>query len=144
MAAATADWPRASIKARVIESGKTLREISVDAGLHPQAASIALRRPWRAAQEAVAAAIGERPETIWPSRYSAEVKEEECENGTNHRTRCARIAAPGAPPSGRDRSRLSTGRLCTDAETRTASTSSSPASPRSGKSGRRNGRTQKS
>lgn len=63
------DWHRADIVAALHKKGWSLRQLSKEAGLSAGALNNALDRPWPKAERIIAAAIGEAPETIWPSRY---------------------------------------------------------------------------
>jgi Ner family transcriptional regulator len=100
MAPATADWTVYQIKAAVIAKGLTLKGISEGARLDPTACSVALRRRWLAAEQAIANALGIKPETIWPSRYSAAMGDPECRVGRPSRTvRRVRTAVSGATAS---------------------------------------------
>ncbi|BAK76459.1 putative transcriptional regulator, Nlp [Pseudogulbenkiania sp. NH8B] len=63
------DWHRADIVAALHKQGWSLRELSRQSGLSAGALNNALDRPWPKAERIIAAAIGEAPETIWPSRY---------------------------------------------------------------------------
>ncbi|WP_215782049.1 helix-turn-helix domain-containing protein [Paludibacterium sp. B53371] len=64
------DWHRADIVAALHKKGWSLRKLSVGVGLSPGALNNGLDRPWPKAERIIAAAIGEAPETIWPSRYA--------------------------------------------------------------------------
>ena len=58
------------IKAQIrMKEGKTLRDLSQEWGFHYSAISTALRRPWPALQQKVAAYLECRPEALWPDRY---------------------------------------------------------------------------
>ncbi|MCW3478807.1 helix-turn-helix domain-containing protein [Neisseriaceae bacterium JH1-16] len=63
------DWHRADIVAALHKKGWSLRRLSLEVGLSAGALNNALDRPWPKAERIIAAAIGEAPETIWPSRY---------------------------------------------------------------------------
>ena len=63
------DWHRADIVAALHKKGWSLRKLSQEVGLSAGALNNALDRPWPKAERIIAAAIGEAPETIWPSRY---------------------------------------------------------------------------
>ncbi len=64
------DWHRADIKAAVSKAGYTMSQLARNAGygrenqLHD-----ALRRPWPKGERIIATAIGQTPQSIWPSRY---------------------------------------------------------------------------
>lgn len=66
---AAGDWHRADIVAALHKVGWSLRRLSVEAGLSAGALNNALDRPWPKGERIIAAAIGEAPEAIWPSRY---------------------------------------------------------------------------
>lgn len=66
---AAVDWHRADIVAEVRKAGWSIRKLSIAAGMSPSALNNALDRPWPKAERIIAAAIGVKPETIWPSRY---------------------------------------------------------------------------
>lgn len=63
------DWHRADIVAALHKKGWSLRKLSIQVGLSAGALNNALDRPWPKAESIIAAAIGEAPEAIWPSRY---------------------------------------------------------------------------
>ena len=140
MAPATSDWALNQIRARVMEKGLTLKGISVDAGLHPDACSKALRIRWRDAERAIANALDVPPEEIWPSRYSTSREDRVCGSTNGRRAPTAHIVERGAEPSGSHRSHPFIGRSCTNAGTRTAPSCSSPVSPQSARSARRKSR----
>ena len=56
----TTDWQK---------RGHSLAGLSVTHGYHPTAAGKALKQPWPAIEQLLAAAIGVTPQEIWPSRY---------------------------------------------------------------------------
>lgn len=64
------DWHPANIVAAVHVKGRTLRELSVEAGLNRDSLKNALYRKCPKYERIIADAIGVSPETIWPSRYS--------------------------------------------------------------------------
>lgn len=66
---AAEDWHRADIVAALHKAGWSLRQLSLGAGLSATALNNALNRPWPKAERIIAAAIGEAPEAIWPTRY---------------------------------------------------------------------------
>lgn len=63
------DWSKEKIKAELALRGLNLSRVSTLAGLDRTAGSIALTRPWPKAEQAIAQAIGKKPEQIWPARY---------------------------------------------------------------------------
>lgn len=76
MTAATApkkaakDWSPADIKYALDQKRLSLRALSIQHGYSPNTLSNALRVPYLKAEGIIAEAIGERPETIWPTRYA--------------------------------------------------------------------------
>lgn len=64
------DWHRADIVAALKKSGWSLRSLAIHNKYKPNTLQNALRYPWPKAERIIAAAIGVRPEQIWPSRYS--------------------------------------------------------------------------
>lgn len=57
------------IKAMVWKRGVTLRELSLKAGLNMNAASEALRKPFPAANSAIAEFLGKSLHDLWPYWY---------------------------------------------------------------------------
>jgi Ner family transcriptional regulator len=66
------DWHPADILAALKKRGHTLAGLSVANGYHPTAAGKALKMPWPAVEQLVAAALGLSPQAIWPSRYDSD------------------------------------------------------------------------
>ncbi|HGM6655065.1 MULTISPECIES: helix-turn-helix domain-containing protein [Serratia] len=64
------DWHRADIVAAIHKRGKTMRDLSIGAGLSADTLKNALSRKYPKAEGIIAEAIGEEPATIWPSRYN--------------------------------------------------------------------------
>ncbi len=64
------DWHRADILAALKKANWSLRKLSFHYGYKSNALANALDRPWPKAERIIAKAIGEKPETIWPSRYA--------------------------------------------------------------------------
>lgn len=64
------DWHRADIKAALEKSGWSLRRLSLANEYSESALSAALKQPYPKAERIIAAAIGIKPELIWPSRYN--------------------------------------------------------------------------
>ena len=62
------DWHPADVKAALEKRGKSLRQLAHAYG-YTHIARV-LKAPWLAAERIVADALGEKPETIWPSRYA--------------------------------------------------------------------------
>jgi Ner family transcriptional regulator len=69
-AAASEGWHREDVKAAVRKRGCTLADLSRRHGFAPEAASIALRRPWGAIERIIAKFLGVEPRDIWPERYT--------------------------------------------------------------------------
>jgi len=65
-----ADWHSAMIVARLRMNETSLRQLARDNGYYPTALSIALQRSWPKAEGIIAAAIGVKPQEIWPTRYA--------------------------------------------------------------------------
>jgi Ner family transcriptional regulator len=62
------DWHPADVKAALEKKGVSLRQLAKEHGYsHFQRV---LTSTWWGAEQVVAAAIGVKPEEIWPSRYS--------------------------------------------------------------------------
>ncbi len=70
------DWAREKIKAELALRGLSLSSVARNAGLDRTAGSVALKRHWPKAEQAIAKAIGKKPEEIWPSRYPTASGEE--------------------------------------------------------------------
>ena len=66
------DWHPADVLAALKKRGHSLAGLSVANGYHPTAAGKALKQPWPAMEQLLAAAIGVAPQEIWPSRYDRE------------------------------------------------------------------------
>jgi Ner family transcriptional regulator len=66
------DWHPADVLAALKKRGQSLAGLSVSNGYHPTAAGKALKQPWPAMEQLLAAAIGVAPQDIWPSRYDGE------------------------------------------------------------------------
>jgi len=64
------DWHKEDIKAAVRKSGTTLRALARANGYRSvDVTAQALQHPYPKMERIIAAAIGVKPETIWPSRY---------------------------------------------------------------------------
>jgi Ner family transcriptional regulator len=63
------DWHPADVLAALKKRGHSLARLSLANGYHPRAAGKALKQPWPAMEQIVAAALDLTPQTIWPSRY---------------------------------------------------------------------------
>lgn len=63
------DWHRADIKSALEKKGKTLRDLSREAGLSPDSLRNVFTRRWAKAEAIIADALDVSPEVIWPSRY---------------------------------------------------------------------------
>lgn len=68
------DWHRADIRAELEKRGKSLRQLSREAGLSENTLRNALDRKWPKGERIIAEAIGVKPEVIWPTRYLEEKK----------------------------------------------------------------------
>jgi Ner family transcriptional regulator len=63
------DWHPADVLAALKKRGKTLSGLSRANGYHATAAGKALKKPWPALEELIAAELSLLPADIWPSRY---------------------------------------------------------------------------
>lgn len=64
------DWHPAEVVAAIRVKGWSLRQLALINGYtNPNSLAVALRRPWPKAEALIAETIGEKPETIWPTRY---------------------------------------------------------------------------
>jgi Ner family transcriptional regulator len=63
------DWHPADVLAALKKRGHSLAGLSVTNGYHPTAAGKALKQPWPAMEQIIAAALALAPQEIWPSRY---------------------------------------------------------------------------
>ena len=61
---------RADILASIKKTGTTITQLSIDAGLSPGAGSKALKVPFPAAEEAIAARVNLPLHVLWPTRYT--------------------------------------------------------------------------
>ena len=68
----TEDWPWYDVKAAVERAGKTLAAIADDNDLDRSTVTKVKAVPIPRIQSIIAAAIGEDPTTIWPTRYGDE------------------------------------------------------------------------
>lgn len=66
------DWHPADIKAALDKAGWSFRQLGAHYGYLTNSLTDVLRKPWPKAERIVAAAIGVKPQTIWPSRYNAD------------------------------------------------------------------------
>lgn len=66
------DWHPADVVARVRKAGWSLRRLSLEHGYHERSLQTALHKPWPRAEKYIAAAVGLRPQAIWPTRYNAD------------------------------------------------------------------------
>ncbi|MFA9461438.1 helix-turn-helix domain-containing protein [Thiohalorhabdus sp. Cl-TMA] len=69
------DWEPADIVAALHKAGWSLRRLSFASGYDSNALKHALRRPYPKAERIIAEAIGQRPETLWPSRYGSNAQD---------------------------------------------------------------------
>ena len=65
------NWHRADIVAALKKKGWSLRALSMEAGLSTNTLRSALAAPYLKGERIIAAAIGVKPEEIWPERYAA-------------------------------------------------------------------------
>lgn len=63
------DWHRSEIVAAVRKRGKTIQQLSVDAGLSPNTLKNALQFSYPKGEKIIADFLGMSPKDIWPSRY---------------------------------------------------------------------------
>ena len=63
------DCHPADVLAALKKRGHSLAGLSVANGYHPTAAGKALKQPWPALEQIIAAALALTPQEIWPSRY---------------------------------------------------------------------------
>jgi Ner family transcriptional regulator len=68
------DWHPADIVAAMRKAGWSFRRLSKHYGLNPVTLSKVLRMPYPNGERLVAAAIGVKPEEIWPTRYGNDAK----------------------------------------------------------------------
>lgn len=69
---ASQDWHKADIKAALHKRDITLKGLTLANGYRSvDAVAQALHRPYPKAERIIARALGIKPETIWPSRYTA-------------------------------------------------------------------------
>jgi Ner family transcriptional regulator len=68
------DWHPADIVASLRKAGWSLRRLSMHYGLSAGTLKRALADPYPNGERLIAAAIGVKPEKIWPSRYDSEGK----------------------------------------------------------------------
>ena len=63
------DWHRADVVAELKKKGTSVRKLSIQNGLSPNTLKSALQFKYPKGERIIAAAIGVKPEEIWPSRY---------------------------------------------------------------------------
>ena len=63
------DMHRAFIVAMIKEKGKTLSQLSIEAGLHPRTLGNVLDRKYPKGEKIIADFVGMKPEEVWPTRY---------------------------------------------------------------------------
>ena len=63
------DWHRADVVAALKKKGTSVRRLSIENGLSPHTLQSALQFKYPKGERIIAAAIGVKPEVIWPSRY---------------------------------------------------------------------------
>lgn len=64
-------WHQEEIKAAIRKRGVTLTALSIRHGYEGSACRRAVSYPWPAVERIIADFLGEKPESIWPSRYDA-------------------------------------------------------------------------
>ncbi len=70
----TGDWHPANVTAELKKRGHSLAGLARSNGYDPSAVGKALKKSWPALEQIIAKAIGVAPETIWPTRYSGDVR----------------------------------------------------------------------
>ncbi|TBV76838.1 helix-turn-helix domain-containing protein [Pseudoxanthomonas winnipegensis] len=65
------DWHRADVKAALDKAGWSLRQLGIHYGYSQKSSPLGevFRKPWPKVERIIAAAIGVKPQDIWPSRY---------------------------------------------------------------------------
>jgi len=81
-------WHREEIKAAIRMRGKTLEQLSEDNGLDKRSCSVALIRPYWAAEMVIAEFLGVSPRQLWPQRYDPDLTYRHPKS-KNHHTRRA-------------------------------------------------------
>lgn len=81
-----ADWHPEDIKAAVRKKGASLAQVARAAGLGDAALRLALTVPRAKAEVAIAAFLGIKPATIWPSRYHPGGERRRPQPANNYRT----------------------------------------------------------
>lgn len=71
MPSAKFDWHPADVKAALEKRGITQTALARAHDYDASAPGKALHRPWPAMERIIAAALGRKPQEIWPSRYDA-------------------------------------------------------------------------
>lgn len=72
---AAKDWHPSDVKAALDKAGWSLRQLGFHHGYAGDSSlSEVFRRPWPKVEKIVAAAIGHKPEDVWPTRYDADGK----------------------------------------------------------------------
>jgi len=67
------DWHPADVKAALDKAGWSFRQLGLHYGYeNGNSLNDVLRKPWPKAERIVAAALGVKPQAIWPSRYDAD------------------------------------------------------------------------
>lgn len=68
------DWHRADVKAALDKAGWSMRQLGIQHGYSEKSSPFGevFRKPWPKVERIIAEAIGEKPQTIWPSRYNAD------------------------------------------------------------------------
>jgi len=67
------DWHAADVKCALEKSGTNLSKLAKENGLAPATLRNVFRMHWPKGERIVAAALNEKPESIWPSRYENKI-----------------------------------------------------------------------
>lgn len=83
--ASPVDWHRADIIAELRKAGWSLRKLATHHEYSsPTTLVVALDRPWPKGEKLIAEAIGQKPETIWPTRYAKRTAKDTTLHGANN------------------------------------------------------------
>jgi Ner family transcriptional regulator len=82
-------WHSEDIKAAIRKHGITLESLSEDNGLNKRACSLALIRPFWAAEMVIAEFLGVSPRQIWPQRYDPDGAYRHPKSQNHHTRRAA-------------------------------------------------------
>lgn len=67
------DWQPADVKCALEKAGTNLSKLAKENDLAPSTLRNVFRMRWPKGESIVAAALNEKPEAIWPSRYENKV-----------------------------------------------------------------------